>query len=538
MTPAMRGILMMGVLGAATMAAWAQPSSVVFSKHNLSASGPGSVRAASEDQVCIFCHAPHNATPVQPLWNRAMSTSSYLVYASRALDAVPGQPTGTSKMCLSCHDGTIALGAVNSQPTPITMVGGVARMPPGHSNIGTDLRDDHPISFRFDTALSSRDLKLRNPNGLPAALKLDANSELQCTTCHDAHNDSRGKFLTMENAASQMCVSCHNVGTTAVPDHRNCNACHQPHTAPSGPYLLRAQTITGTCLLCHNGSMATAHNVAPDLAKAYLHDTASPVDPPDPQINHTTCTSCHDPHTMGAGRGVAPNIHPNFGLIGGISAAGTVIQTANSEYETCYKCHADGARIVPIVARKITSNNARLEFAPTAASFHPVQAAGRSTNVPSLKAPLTTSSMIYCSDCHSSDGSRMVGGGGPNGTHGSTHRGLLVERYDMIDNNSESAAAYALCYRCHDRSSILGDRSFRYHKKHIQDKRTPCIACHDAHGIPSNQGNTTNNAHLINFATNIVSPNAAGQLNYTSTGAFRGTCNLRCHGENHNNTNY
>ena len=43
---------------------------------------------------CIFCHAPHNTTPVRPLWNRSMPIDSYLIYSSRALDAQPGQPTG------------------------------------------------------------------------------------------------------------------------------------------------------------------------------------------------------------------------------------------------------------------------------------------------------------------------------------------------------------------------------------------------------------------------------------------------------------
>jgi predicted CXXCH cytochrome family protein len=518
----------------------AQPSGVVFSRHNLSASGPGTVKAVSEDQVCIFCHTPHNASPVQPLWNRAMSISSYLPYSSRALDAAPGQPTGTSKMCLSCHDGTIALGALVTEPTPVVMTGGVTRMPAGHANIGTDLRDDHPISFRFDSSLASRDRKLRSPTGLPSALKLDSNAELQCTTCHDAHNNAFGKFLTMQNSASQLCISCHNMGTTTVTGHNACNACHQPHSAPSGPYLLRGQTITTTCLQCHNGSVATAPNILTATNRAYNHDTASMVDPPDPQQSHTTCVSCHDPHTMGTGRGVAPAIHPNFGRIAGVNIAGTAVEAATYEYETCLKCHADAATILPRISRRVVSNNTRLEFSPTAVSFHPVAAAGRNSNVPSLKPPLTASSLMYCSDCHAADGARSVGGSGPNGTHGSSNAGLLVERYDTADNSSESAAAYALCYRCHDRSNLMSESasSFRYHKKHVQEERTPCIACHDSHGISSTQGNATNNSHLINFATNIVTPNSQGRLEFIDTGTFRGTCNLRCHGDNHVNKSY
>src|SRR5690606_23255967 len=119
--------------GAASCAA-GQGQSVVYTPHNLSATSPGSVRASSEDQVCIFCHAPHHASRVQPLWNRANSTATYTIYRSDSLRSQPGQPTGASKMCLSCHDGTIALGSVVSRNQTIHMAGGITTMPQGNSN--------------------------------------------------------------------------------------------------------------------------------------------------------------------------------------------------------------------------------------------------------------------------------------------------------------------------------------------------------------------------------------------------------------------
>ncbi|VAX19401.1 Cytochrome c family protein, partial [hydrothermal vent metagenome] len=30
-------------------------------KHNLSVSGPGTVKASTETRVCVFCHTPHQA---------------------------------------------------------------------------------------------------------------------------------------------------------------------------------------------------------------------------------------------------------------------------------------------------------------------------------------------------------------------------------------------------------------------------------------------------------------------------------------------
>jgi nitrate/TMAO reductase-like tetraheme cytochrome c subunit len=105
------------------------------------------------------------------------------------------------------------------------------------------------------------------------------------------------------------------------------------------------------------------------------------------------------------------------------------------------------------------------------------------------------------------------------------------------DNASESAANYALCYKCHNRNSILADTSFREHNKHISGERAPCNVCHDPHGISATQGNLTNNSRLINFNTSVVSP-SNGQLRFESTGTFRGRCYLTCHGKNHSPESY
>jgi hypothetical protein len=102
---------------------------------------------------------------------------------------------------------------------------------------------------------------------------------------------------------------------------------------------------------------------------------------------------------------------------------------------------------------------------------------------------------------------------------------------------SESAQAYALCYSCHDRTSILNNESFPRHRMHIVGERSPCSACHDAHGSDAHAGNPTG-SNLINFRTDVVSPNGSGQLFFRDDGRFRGACSLRCHGEGHSNENY
>jgi len=523
---------------AAPAAAQNQGATVINTPHNLSTSGPAVIRAATEEQVCIFCHATHRASPVQPLWNRQMSVTAYIPYSSSALDALPGQPTGASKMCLSCHDGTIALGSVVSRTQVIQMASGITTLPPGTSNLGTDLSDDHPMSFAYDSSLAAKDAAIVPPGLLPAELKLDVHQELQCTTCHDAHDNSRGDFLSMNNTQSAMCRSCHQISSTSVIAHEDCSACHQVHTAPSGPFLLKAATVSDTCLTCHDGSVLGAKNVAPDLVKFSVHDTFSAADPVDPVPGTTSCSSCHDPHTMLAGTGLAPTVHPNFGRVDGVNSGGIEVEAANNEYEVCYRCHADDSAIeAPFVPRQHQQTNTRLEFALSAISYHPVQGPGRSSDVPSLKPPLTTGSVVYCSDCHGTEFIALAGSNTAQGVHGSNHQPLLRARYETLDFTPESASTYALCYECHYRDGadgILSDRSF-VHSLHVVDQRTPCSVCHDAHGVSS----AMNNSHLINFDSRVVFTDpVTGRLEFRDLGTFSGSCTLVCHGTRHEDESY
>jgi predicted CXXCH cytochrome family protein len=530
-------------------AAGGQTQSVVDTVHNLSASGPGQFRAATEQRVCIFCHTPHRAAPIQPLWNRMQPVSAYTVYDSSSLDANPGQPTGASKMCLSCHDGTIALGSVLSQDQVIQMAGGITTLPPGGANLGTDLSDDHPISFRFDSTLAARDRRLTDPLALPDSMRLDANQELQCTTCHDPHNNVFGDFLVMSNSNSALCRSCHSISRTTVRAHSDCQACHQSHAAPSGPYLMTEANVSETCLRCHDGSYPAAEDILSDLNGFSSHDTSGLVEASmiemrhdTREFSHTDCADCHDAHTMTSGTALAPLVAPSMGEVAGVSASGGELMVAKFEYEVCYRCHADNnvfsASWVP---RQITQVNTRLEFATSAVSYHPVQGPGRNTDVPSLKPGWTTASIVGCSDCHGSDLSRKAGGRGPNGIHGSSEPPLLLAPYETRDFTPESSTSYALCYRCHERdgpNGILGDRSFP-HRVHVSESSTPCSACHDAHGISSAQGNPRNNTHLINFDTSIVFPDpVSGKMEFQDTGMFSGNCTVNCHGVVHNRTPY
>lgn len=163
---------------------------------------------------CSVCHIPHRpgsyASP-GPLWNHEVSTAMYSTYSSSTMNAVvAGQPGGTSKLCLSCHDGTIAVDSFGGETD------GTKFMTAGsNAYIGTDLSDDHPVSFVYDSALAASDGELYDPatrgSGLGSTIQNDllSDNNFQCTSCHDAHDNSNGKFLRIANDNSEMCRTCH-----------------------------------------------------------------------------------------------------------------------------------------------------------------------------------------------------------------------------------------------------------------------------------------------------------------------------------------
>lgn len=531
-------------------------------KHNLSVTGPGAVKAAIEDRICFFCHTPHNArTDVPYLWNRSDPADNYIPYQSSTLYASVGQPTGASKLCLSCHDGTIALGALVSEPQEILFSGGIRFIQEGPAKIGTDLSDDHPVSFVYDNSLATANGELVFPSGLPLEIKLDVNGELQCTSCHDPHNNRNGQFLIMQNIFSNLCTSCHDLTLWTTSTHSTSNAvwngigpdpwpwtefttvsenacenCHKPHTAGRHERLLNYFFEEDNCLVCHNGNVAST-DIESELTKLYrhasqdytgIHDAAE--DFSAAVQNHVECVDCHNPHRSNhISSSVAPAISGMNEGVSGISTSGAFIRPASNLYEICYKCHADNNVISTIrIDRQLQQLNTRLEFDPSNPSYHPVEAIGSNANVPSLLPPYTSSSIIFCTDCHNNNDTLA-----PSGPHGSVYEFLLEENYTTQDFTQENATNYALCYKCHDRNSILNDISFSLHNKHIIAENTPCSACHDAHGISNTQGNSLNNTHLINFDITIVQPDSQSRLRFEDTGIFSGRCFLNCHGKSH-----
>lgn len=198
--------------------------------------------------VCSTCHTPHHAdSTVIPLWSHQTTVSTFTMYnqanvpVSSMQAAVDAQPAGPSKACLSCHDGTVAIntyGGIGNYTTH-----GPAAYVTNSAMIGTDLTHSHPISFSYSPALVgngvNQDKWLYNPNTTPVLVPdsgtftpgndmtingflLNGNNRVECTSCHDVHNqlgtpfdiNNNPKLVKINGTAggvgSLLCRSCHN----------------------------------------------------------------------------------------------------------------------------------------------------------------------------------------------------------------------------------------------------------------------------------------------------------------------------------------
>ena len=343
-----------------------------------------------------------------------------------------------------------------------------------------------------------------------------ANLPAGCATCHMGSNFNNGGGV-------RFCISCHG------PDARK----------------LRS-SLKKDRQLKDVGSEFAKNYRHPAFTKTGIHRSREIL----PEINaaaprHAECGDCHHPHFISSENRLA-------GIKG--KKVGNFTTEITKQTELCYLCHGESANL------PLKATNKKVEFTITNASFHPVEGEGKNQSVLSLLRPYREKklgigdiSVITCGDCHGSDDPNA-----PRGPHGSKYEGLLVENYLLTDGNRESNEAYALCYRCHRRTSIMGNESFPKHSWHIaggvyKAKRTikgkdnvdivtnvdqvnggtSCYTCHNSHG-------SVENRYLIRFNRDLVTESSSGKLKFVEKGinTFHGECWLTCHGVDHNPKTY
>ena len=208
------------VLAVCMLASFAQ-AGISGSKHDFGQFG------WAKNQICLPCHTPHNATVrdangtlvAAPLWNHTLSTATYTLYVDPATGQnVTGKVDTNSMLCLSCHDGTVAVDSFGGGAGTQQLTGGV---------LGTDMSNDHPIG---EAAIWPNpkpsymvDPTLRSAAGImPLRSLADGRAAVGCTSCHEPHNrknttnmlwvNNSGTATTVDSRAvsgSVLCLNCH-----------------------------------------------------------------------------------------------------------------------------------------------------------------------------------------------------------------------------------------------------------------------------------------------------------------------------------------
>lgn len=200
---------------------------LLFASSSAIAGIEGSVHDFSQQtwtggEFCVVCHTPHDAnTDAQaPLWNHVTSSAVYSLYTSPTMDYPTEQPTpgNPSRLCLSCHDGTVAIDSYSTNPGSTLIA--------ERANLGTDLGNDHPVGVRWEhqtqqagalTCTTCHPLAF-NPDtgsmdfvGTPGQELKFYNRRVECPSCHDVHNvNVQGvKLLRKTLAGSALCLHCH-----------------------------------------------------------------------------------------------------------------------------------------------------------------------------------------------------------------------------------------------------------------------------------------------------------------------------------------
>ena len=349
-----------GVVLFAGTAALAQFSGDVLGQHQLTP-GSGSP-VVGQAAGCLYCHAPHSGLASgTALWNQKLATTTYVPYTSSTYHQ-KGNPQpimgSDSSLCLSCHDGTVAVGQTIAYG-PMLLSGTVN----GTDLIGAvDVNNQHPLQPQHPFSLmlplqDSLDLLstvVQGKTGDPTVNLIKGNVE--CTSCHDPHVQNKDQvsttFLVRDSSKGQMCLACHdpnravagqtnpgqwqknplalwpnsahaqasntvalnaNVGHYSTVSQNACISCHMPHNAP-GPTRLTRAPNEQDCVACHSGG-ANVSPAAPNVLAEYTkagnvghpfpqgtnnHDAAEDLIGQNVVLNnnrHATCVDCHNAHS-------------------------------------------------------------------------------------------------------------------------------------------------------------------------------------------------------------------------------------------------
>lgn len=504
------------------------------------------------EMKCSTCHNQHNQTNT-PFDKNAPAYNGIGTGAGRHYMAINNE---VCQLCVECHQ---------------------------KYNVTNSASGSHPVGIPIP---STADFK--SPDNLP----LDSvENKIRCLTCHKTHKSPVADGNVLRINAADLCFECHIRQTNSNLVHLNtengalwpggqygsyapavaemssngksqrgsCINCHRAHgfpntSSPNSVYSsLLMENEQNLCITCHDGNPVTP-DIRTDFYKTYRHPVTSytgrhsQAEYTDPSRygtanRHSECVDCHNPHFTE--KDTTPPAKPYVsGKLKGVARVSVVNVSTNminyvfrppwdttpiKEYEICFTCHSG------FTTQPTGQSNHAQKFNTYNASYHPVEAAGKNTNINqnAFVNGWKGDSLMYCSDCHQADNSEVKA------PHGSQYRYILKKPY-TASSSSRTMSNNEICFDCHNYNTYANDQASntvkaysrfnppaynRGHTYHVGNRRYPCYACHDTHG-------SANQKFLL------VTGRNPGLNSYTMT-ANGGTCAPTCHGsKTYNSINY
>ena len=528
--------------------------SVIGSKHDLSVSGGGPVKSSTAE-ACTFCHASHNVTPnVTPLWNHTLSSQTYTTYTSSTYNSGAQTPgAGSSKLCLSCHDGTIASG----QTVANGLISTTGSMPAADV-FGSNLATSHPVSMvPADDGQLASTLFANPPTTKDPSVKL-VSGKVECTTCHDPHVQNNDPavpmFLVRSNAGGLLCTACHDAsraqpnalngwttgahaisantapttaafGTYGNVAANSCSNCHLAHNNPSAPRTLRAAEESA-CSPCHTGANVSPPllNVMGEYSKTYAHPTTTVSGAHDAaetlpvnSTRHAECADCHNSHAAYAQTGTpaAPAAQAALAGVSGYDTSGT-LKPATKEYQVCLKCHADS-----------TNKPATSTYGRTALRYSPGPLPTTIVAPPTTPADQFNIRLKFMSPISHN----VMGFSVPTTTN--THLRTFMLNIDGTNNTSRplTVASLIYCTDCHDNDQARSSKGAGPNGPHgsAYQHLLQFFLYQEPSGGGSGGSNVATNYSMCNKCHVVEGTNSLASNGLHSTHLDRGAACTTCH---------
>jgi predicted CXXCH cytochrome family protein len=185
-----KGLFILIALSSVLLIAGQAAAVITGTSHDLRSLG----LANGINQICIPCHTPHNAdvsNPNLPLWNRDQPNPQGFEGLGWASD-----------VCLSCHDGTIAVDKFGefSGTTNMTEIN-------GGRYVVNDVDGTHPVGSDAIYANSSSPMEPGITDSSSPVKTFDG--QVECSSCHNVHDNTYGSFLADTMDGSTLCLDCH-----------------------------------------------------------------------------------------------------------------------------------------------------------------------------------------------------------------------------------------------------------------------------------------------------------------------------------------